>query len=603
MNLTFDYLELESFRSFLDPARLDFSSLESGVHFVNGVNEVEPAIGSNGSGKSTIFAALCWGLYGKTPNGLRRTDIVPWQEADLTRVTIGINGHMIERTGATNGLTVDNSPVGQDEVDKLIGLPFTVFVHAILFGQNQPLFIDLEPREKLALFSTMLDLDRWDRRAKAASDRAANVQQELATNETDLAVLRARQADSDKRRQAVQTTCDEWEDQQHRRLAEIEKELGELNKRLPAVQANKERAELDLDSAGVQLNLLATDIAKAEAELAVIERNYNDFALDDQAKKQELATLQEALTSVCPTCGQSVSQERIRQIKQRIERLQKQRGIPPVTIQRLTEHRATLTTLKEAERRFRATSDKAQESLNFNAPMLAEIQGKLRTLQINHQERERETNPYLIQVQELRRSLADLAIKIKQAEERQALLQRRLARAQYWAAIGFRQLKLLQVEQVVGELAATTNQMLPEIGLEDWTLSFAIERESQSGTVIRGINVDVTPPVGERASDRPIRFQAFSGGEGQRLRLVTALALSEVLLAHAGTQPNLLILDEPSTSLSPEGIDSLIAFLAAYGIKSGRRILLTDQHALPSGAFASVLTVRKTAEGSRLDGP
>src|SRR5215472_2094458 len=177
MKLNFKRLSVANFRSFDDKANISF---EPGLHFVRGDNQDEPRLEANGAGKSSLFDALCWVLYGKTVKNLRNTDVTPWSGAEPTEVTLVIEvdtqDHKIARTINPNNLTLDGKRVGQDDIVTLIGMDFEVFNHAILFGQGQPLFFDKTPSEKMQVLSDVLQLERWEERSKFASNRVSNLE-------------------------------------------------------------------------------------------------------------------------------------------------------------------------------------------------------------------------------------------------------------------------------------------------------------------------------------------------------------------------------------------------------------------------------------------
>src|SRR4029077_19584673 len=118
--------------------------------------------------------------------------------------------------------------------------------------------------------------------------------------------------------------------------------------------------------------------------------------------------------------------------------------------------------------------------------------------------------------------------------------------------------QLYVITEVLQELEFVSNAMLADVGLEDWQIKFSIEKETQAGTLQSGLHVTILSP----SNDKPVRWKCWSGGEGQRLRLVGALALSDVLLNHAGITTNLEVLDEPTSHLSQEGVRDLLPFLA-----------------------------------------
>ena len=115
---------------------------------------------------------------------------------------------------------------------------------------------------------------------------------------------------------------------------------------------------------------------------------------------------------------------------------------------------------------------------------------------------------------------------------------------------------------------------------------------------MRGLDVRIVSP---QTPDRAVPFAAFSGGEAQRLRIVGALALGEVLLNRAGVEPTLEVLDEPSEHLSPQGVQDMVHYLADRAHQLGRVVVLVDQTIIESAKFAATLTVVRDYAGTRVE--
>ena len=64
----------------------------------------------------------------------------------------------------------------------------------------------------------------------------------------------------------------------------------------------------------------------------------------------------------------------------------------------------------------------------------------------------------------------------------------------------------------------------------DWRIEFDVERETKAGGISKGFVVFVHP------SDKadPVRFEAYSGGETQRLRMAGDLGLANLIMERAG---------------------------------------------------------------------
>ena len=73
-----------------------------------------------------------------------------------------------------------------------------------------------------------------------------------------------------------------------------------------------------------------------------------------------------------------------------------------------------------------------------------------------------------------------------------------------------------------------------------------------------------------------------------------------MLLAHAGVQIDLRVLDEPTRSLSREGVVDLCDLLADYAERAGLTIYYVDHQAVESAAFASTTTIVNDAQGARV---
>jgi hypothetical protein len=138
-----------------------------------GENAVEPTLETNGAGKSTIWNALTWCLFGRTCDGLRGPDVVPWTYNGRPWVTVHFDLddelHQVQRGANPNILRFNGADIDPLALQRKLGMNFDTFTHTQILGQDRtqsPLFFDLPPRGKLQLFSDALDLERWDKRRR-----------------------------------------------------------------------------------------------------------------------------------------------------------------------------------------------------------------------------------------------------------------------------------------------------------------------------------------------------------------------------------------------------------------------------------------------------
>lgn len=612
MHLNWDYLKFRGIRSFIDWAFVDFQDIGNGLHFIQGDNRVNgkakgPAeLESNGAGKSTVWAALGWCLFGKTVGGLNRNDLKPWARIGKgdPEAIISLFRDNKPYTIARNskGLFINDKTATQDQVDKLV-MPAEIFYQAVLLGQGRPLFYDMRPGEKMELFSAILNLDRWDEYSKRASNEAASIVAEQASLETKIS---AWQDERDRTLSDIDYLADDaarWAKERDKKAKQRGGDLESLTRLLKAKQRELDDAILKKDSTGTELRAIDTDIRKLEGKLAAGERELADFQAHKKAKQELLAVLRNDLADLdkkrtCPTCGQPVTKNDLakhrRELLDRIAKLvfdiaEK----PPKRLQDLSrELTKAVEQQDKARARFQKDFDKAEATYAFLAPMVASTTTQIQELKKAQAEGQDQENPYLAQKRSMEKRLRQLDQDITKASRSIKQLASDAERAKVWVK-GFKEIKLLEIDECLAELEMVTNSMLDETGLIDWQVRYAIEKETKSQTVKRGLNVMILSPY----NDKEVKWEVWSGGESQRLRICGALALGEVLLNYAGISTDLEILDEPTHAVSPRGILNACDFLAARAARMNKQIFLTDQHALQSPAFTSTLEVIRNEQG------
>jgi len=610
LRLDFNRLTIADFRRFSSPVELELGGAP-GLIFVRGRNDVEPRLSPNGAGKSSLFAALCWCLYGQTADGLRNPDVKPWDTTKIPTVTLEVtidnNPHIITRRAVTNGLTIDEEPSHSEAAAELIELPFEVFINTILQAQGQPLFLDRTPKDKMQLFSEVLNFDRWETYSEKASDKVKELTTLEAELNGELTGLEAARQQAEELLASTKKHSEEWEAARLDRVKKLKAELKEKEALL--TQQSKKLADADLtyDSAETELKALRSGLPKlqqaytsAEAALAVAEQELRTKNADLKKLTRELDELGEADT--CPTCGQPIKGTELgkhkRELAKKLKELQTEIKVGvPEKIE--VDHEEAGKALDKAQAHVAAFERKAEEALtnlNFLKPQVASLKTEVFTLKSGREAGEEERNPYGEQVQTLRRKVQQTETDCASLKEDLIKLARRIERTKFWVK-GFKDMKLYLIEEVLQELELTANLLLIEVGLEGWAIHFDVEKETKSGTIQRGLNTTILSPANKEA----VKWESFSGGEGQRLRIVGALALSEVLLRYAGVDCNLEVLDEPTRHLSSGGVAELCAFLGDRAASLEKRIFLIDHIAREGSNFSEAVTVIKKKTGTVLE--
>lgn len=614
MKIRFETLEIEHFRSFSAKQTLHLSP-SPGLWFLRGVNELSAAMGANGSGKSSLFEAVSWVLYGQTSKKLKNTDVKPWEGKGTPRglLTLQVDGEKreVERTAKTNGLKIDGKECGPEEAAKLVGMSFEVFTNALYFPQGLDLFFDRTPKEKLQLLMEVLPIDKWEERSGRA---AAKVKELEATRSELVGELSGLQQAVEQNQQLLsraKQSAKDWLREQEQRVAAARVAMETRRTQLEKDEDVLGKLELELDENWVRVREMRADFVSVRKTADSARRQYEDEERGITQAEREVRELQRELKDLskaqtCPTCGQPIKGKDLKGHKQeleaRIAELEEKisGGVSP-NITKLWKGAAGAlknfeAQLSEAEEK----TDALQRKINVIRPGVEQLRAALVALADASNASEAQVNPYTKQIADLRKHQKALEADVEAAKEDQAKVERSIERNRYWIK-GFKEVALYLIEEFLQELEAATNTILGEIGLADWRVLYAVERETKSGTTQKGINVMILPPqLSGNAKSNPIRWECWSGGEEQRLRIVGALALGEVLLRHAGVEANLEILDEPAKYIGGSGVEELCSYLSDRARSQGKTVWLVDHIAREGAVFAGTTVVRKTKTGSIL---
>jgi DNA repair exonuclease SbcCD ATPase subunit len=582
MRLDLISIEMERFKSFSDKLSINFQKRGEGLHFLRGRNEDEPRLGSNGAGKSSLWDAITWCLYGKTVDGLRGPDVIPWKGKGSTFVcvTIRIDDRecSVTRQGNPNSLLINGKDVGQDEIEHMLGLSFDTFTATILLGQGQPLFFDMTAGAKMDLFSAALDLERWDKRSKAAGNRASGLQADLSKAEGELAGLDRQEEELSGMLDKAKERLANWDEEQAKRLSALDVDLEGMEKELSKLEAIVGEAEVQNDGTSTEWRGILNERRELQYKKEGLARKF--VAVEKAVKAHK--------SGECPTCGQPVGKKAFSHLADaaaEIKELQAQ----------LAKIDKQDKALAKAEAEHEAKWKAAQTILQMQSPRYNELRAQIKAAKDAQAEKQEEQNPHREQVQDLRRRLKRLDVSRRELRDEIADLNESFERTKYWIK-GFKDVRLHVIEEVLQELELTTNSMLDEMGLLDWEVKYDIEKETKSGSIKHGLSVSILSP----RSAKPVRWESWSGGEGQRLRIIGALALSDVLLNNAGIGTGFEILDEPTRHLSAEGVRDLCDYLSERAHSLRRQIWLVDHQAIESARFSSSLTIAKDKDGSYL---
>jgi DNA repair exonuclease SbcCD ATPase subunit len=612
--LDFKQIGISGFKSFQDEETLDLPK-RPGFFLLTGDNKVESDLGANGAGKSTIWDALCWCMYGKTTRGVRGPSLKNWQGSSCV-VGVHFNrcgtDHVLIRSMGPNTLTLDSEVVTQDHLDKLFGLSYVEFLNTVLMGQFNSFFFDLSPTEKLTVFNQVLNLESWQDASDRAKRRERELASEIQTLEVRLSGRKSTEEAAIEHIKSLREIQSQFREQQEELISKTEDEVSdlcskrkELDKQIKPY-AKKIRDVLDSNEVTKLKYITLTDKCDEEKE------KLSGLQSDKRVIDGKLTELRKSATELntlkggkCHVCRQKISGEHVKKevvrLETEIKSYDEETGLLLVEI---VIQQEVIDGVKENMKKIGALIDSTQEEYNQLRSKESSLKSQLTSLRdrsayldkklvdLNDQLR---NDNFTSQIEESEKQLKKCRDSIElTTAELKSFTKERLA-VEFWIK-GFKELRLWLVEEALKEFEIAVNNSLYQLGLSDWTVLFDVERETKSGGVSKGFTVGIVPPGLEEA----IPWESWSGGETQRLRIAGAIGLASLISARKGIDCNIEVWDEPTAHLSEEGIVDLLSFFSERSRDVEKQIWMVDHRSLSSGDFDGRVMVLKDESGSHV---
>lgn len=322
---------------------------------------------------------------------------------------------------------------------------------------------------------------------------------------------------------------------------------------------------------------------------------------EDEVLRQDQAG--RAWTDTCSACGQklttSAREAHKRQHRQALQeagnRLDDLRRGVRVAREDLAKTEKVVATAGQQLELARITADAASSELSTAQRELADVEHQLDRLEQQSEDVEQEVNPHAAAVRLAEQASKTLRDDLYRVEGELRELRERYDLLALWTK-GFKELRLKEIDLTLVQFEIEVNNALNALGLPDWMLAFAVDKESAKGKVSRGFNVSVYSPD----QQRPVPWEAYSGGEGQRLRVAGNMGLGDLIRDRSGCGLDLEVWDEPTNWMSPQGVDDLLQGLATRAREKRRQVWIVDHRSFTFGGFAGEALVIKGKDGTRI---
>lgn len=642
-------ISVQGFRVFTKKQTLDLSNFPPGLFFIFGNNLVEPHLGANDCGKSSLAEAICVCFFGKTSCNLRATDIVNWEKSEKCVISVELEKdnvtYIITRTLSPNKLTLKNLHTNteeikvQENIDEFLGCNFNSFLYSTYIAQFTQKFVDLSIPEKMEVFTDFIgnDLQIWDKYVQKSKDKIKGIEQEITvinndtlTKQGKLSILKSKNYN-----EQIQYHENEKKVFSDKYLVESQQlkhnidditniKIAQLLEKCEILEKEKETFTQFLlieNQKEISLTAKIEDIQNV-----ISEKNSNLTTIKikiakDTTTLDSLAILIKKATklsgSTCPTCNQLVDPEHI---KKEVNALNKkmQESIDVITDLRKTEDDIISTIKQLIETKLSIINEKTQITLKY-----APIKDKINTINKDLHDIEKQAiyldnlkqsyikdlktldekkltyekeNPYIkleietnnvISIYE--RSVFCNNEQIKEYTEKLEILK-------YWVK-SFNEIKLIVLNNKLKELELFINDVLNSFGMNKWEIIVNSSSETKSGTIKNGLSIFIKSYL----NDTIVPFECWGGGIGQRLRLACTLGLMAFIQNNIQGF-DIEIFDEPTQFLAEQGINDLLDILYNKAISNNKKIFIIDHRGLETkGMFTGIITINKDIDGSRIE--
>jgi len=561
------YVEIENILS-IKKIRLDFE--ESGLVLLDGWNYDDDT--ANGAGKTAVFNALAYGIFGKFPRKVSAADILrSGTKTGSVKVGIDVLGSLFEvhRSRPNNlkfyidGLEKDMT---QEEFEGHLRMTYTQYLISMYSAQTEGLkLISMNDSGKKDFFLQLMNLDAFEEcRNKVTADLAVWYTEETI-HKNELAILETKIATYDESKTDVLAL----EKVDHALLENLKSELTSCQ------QLNKPDTE--------KLDMLESKIDQEMIKLHDLENEFRDRSskLTNLTYKRDLL-VESVLDSTveCPHCSKQFclnledKGEEVKAITATIGEITASLTDYPDFAAEKSKFKAMLEKCKVKRNasleEYRANSNKIvtleKEIARNNKIALATEEALERNHQVNVKI-SKATNLAL----DLETKLEVLAEKIKLHESVQALFSPTGAPAYVLdAAVDVFNDKVYQYASMIWPNAHYVLQ------------SF---KENKSGEVKAKFSEKLTINGKERS------IGALSGGEHRCLSLAVDFAVIDVLETMFGISINPIMLDEPFNDLDASNRERVLELLDK--ISADRQIIIIDHASESRSSFSTVYKVEK----------
>lgn len=584
-----------------------------GLVYVRGVHNDSTSASSNGTGKSSLFKCLTWGLYGETVDGMKGDEIIrvgaDEAQADVVLYSGAAKYHVTRKRrkgrpylsvveevgGQSRTLDLDKTALQQKIVD-IVGLDFKSFKNTVLYGQNDvhkfadPKTSDADRKDML---HRILGTEILQECHAIAKSRLLSYNKELSVLDSALGSI-SKQIDAINV-DGLTKSQDEWESNQRIKIRKYKQQAIEAKVNAESVSDNRE----ELDQLNATLLLLKDKLAISERRsedqgkiTKQMEKWRQQLALIDSEVSEFSASINQIYKSIklldgdnCAVCTAPLAQGAPAKYKKKLisqqKKLSKSKAEAEAKIEelkmfcgiankKLMECEVAAREARTIRNEIAEVSEQLLEARAVNGEVAAYISTAKTALE-RAKELSVEDNPYKQLVVDAKAKVSTLKTDRKEKKKSRNELADKAAHVQFWTK-GFspQGVPSFLLDSVMPYITERANEYLSiltdgEISVE---ISTQKELKSNASEVRDQINIKWTVEGNEGV--------AKSGGQRTRVNLAIDFALMDLAATREGRSLDLMLIDEALDGLDAVGTSKVLQLLQQ--MRSRRRSIFVISH-------------------------
>lgn len=568
MFLKFDSITIENFMSF---AMQELSFYDSGKVLVLGRID-ESYVVSNGAGKSALFEALVWALYGKTVRNSPVSTVIRSGAKKCSvvlrfRVVSGLEevSYQVERSRTKSGGSVvlkkfvggqteDISGSSVAETDgrivEVVGLSYDLFINSVFYGQGLPYrFIQETDRGKKEILEEILDLswlDEFGKRSRELQSIYRSVFDELGMKAVQLS------SKIEALEKSYFSGAFEEDNVDFNVLVE------ELRSSLAAKNDILLLHEKDLNSMRASLN----DLCRERGQV-LSSKNFYENEKGNILRRKRLIESEDVLQ--CPVCFSNITDRIVRE------------GISKEYERELFEVEKNLEIVGQKIAYLSQAEKSAREGIAKLEAVISNLRAKMSDISKDITQAEERLKVYQMR-QQVIRNIRELEEERKRVNETKEKVEKVLSCVKFWVdASSATGIRMFIISKVLPFLNSRVNYYLSNFS-QEYSLQF---RASDNGEKI----VTVVEINGVQSD-----YSQLSGGERRRFDVAVLLAFGDLYEARFNSRVSLKIFDEVCENLDASGIEAFVGIVDMLSLRSAVYLI---SHTTDIPNFERILRVDK----------